>query len=214
MHIPNYHAEQRLEVLHQLMKTHPLGTLVTLEAGGLNANHLPIELIAPTPEAPFGTLRAHISRANNMWKNLDESVDALVSFQGPSAYITANWYDEKHLSGAEVPTYNYAVVHAHGSLRLIHDAQWLLTHLRGLSEIHEASQPLPWKISDAPADFIDKLVKGLVGIEIPVKRLEGKWKVSQNRTTRDQANVVAGLRATGTPEAVAMAALVERAGQN
>jgi transcriptional regulator len=208
MYIPAHYSEKRLEVLHQLVQEHPLGTLVTLEASGLNANHLPFELIAATPAAPFGTLRGHISRANPLWKNLQAQSEAMLIFQGPSAYITPNWYEEKRISGEEVPTYNYAVVHAHGQLELIHDAQWLLTHLHALSDIHEASQPLPWKVSDAPPAFIDKLVRGLVGIEIPIKRLEGKWKVSQKQSAQDKINMAAGLRATGGDDAVAMAALV------
>lgn len=212
MYIPAHYSEKRLAVLHQLMQQHPLATLVTLEASGLNANHLPFQLIEASAEAPFGTLRAHISRANPLWKNLQSEHQSMLIFQGPSAYITPNWYEEKHISGEEVPTYNYAVVHAHGQLKLIHDAQWLLKHLHALSDIHEASQTLPWKVDDAPAAFIDKLIRGLVGIEIPIQRLEGKWKVSQKQTAQDKLNVAAGLRAAAGDNAMAMAALVEQAG--
>jgi transcriptional regulator len=211
MYIPAHFAETRIEVLHQLILEHPLGTLVTMEHDGLNANHLPFLLIAPSPEAPLGTLQAHIARGNSLWKNVNPDVEALVAFQGPGAYITPSWYEEKELSGEVVPTYNYAVVHGHGTLRLIHDAQWLLTHLYALTNGQEADRSQPWKVSDAPAAYIDKLIRGLVGIEIPLSRLSGKWKVSQNKSAVDRANVTAGLQATGNPQLAAMAALVEKA---
>lgn len=209
MYIPNINAEDRLDVLHQLIQEHPLGTLVTLEASGLNANHLPFELVAPSAAAPFGTLRAHVARANPIWKNLDTSTEAIIIFQGPHAYISASWYEEKKISGKEVPTFNYAVVHAFGKIQLHEDPAWLMAHLHQLTDMHEVTQENPWQVSDAPKDYIEKLLKGIIGIEIPLTKISGKWKVSQNRNTQDARNVAAGLRARDKQNDAAMAALVE-----
>ena len=210
MYIPAHFAEQRIDVLHQLIQAHPLGTLVTLEPQGLNANHLPFEIAAPSAEAPFGTLRAHIARANPIWKNLATATDALIVFQGPQAYITPGWYEEKKRSGKVVPTYNYAVVHAHGPVKIIDDVQWLSALLQGLTSRYEAAQAAPWSISDAPEEYIQKMLAAIIGIEIPLTRISGKWKASQNRTAPDRASIAAGLRASAEPDAVAMAALMDR----
>ena len=209
MYIPTINAEDRLDVLHQLIQEHPLGTLVTLEASGLNANHLPFELVTPSAAAPFGTLRAHVARANPIWKNLDTSTEAIIIFQGPHAYISASWYEEKKISGKEVPTFNYAVVHAFGKIQLHEDPAWLMAHLHQLTDMHEVTQENPWQVSDAPKDYIEKLLKGIIGIEIPLTKISGKWKVSQNRNTQDARNVAAGLRARDKQNDAAMAALVE-----
>lgn len=211
MYLPAHFAEQRIEVLHQLIHAHPLGTLVTLEPQGLNANHLPFQISAPTDTAPFGSLRAHIARNNPLWQNLDTTTEALVVFQGPQAYITPSWYEEKALSGKVVPTYNYAVVHAHGPLRLIDDPKWLFSLLQSLTKRHEASQNTPWKIEDAPEDYLKKMLSAIIGIEIPLSRISGKWKVSQNRPALDSRNIATGLRASGEADAMAMATLVENA---
>lgn len=208
MYIPSHFAEGRLEVLHQLIRSHPLGTLVTLEQDGMNANHLPFEIAAPSADAPFGTLRAHIARSNPLWKNLHNTKEALVVFQGEQAYITPNWYEEKKLSGKVVPTFNYAVVHAHGSLRVVDDAQWLLSLLHRLTDQHEGKRASPWQVSDAPEDYLQKMLTAIIGIEIPLARLSGKWKVSQNRPQQDRLNIAAGLREDGDQTKAAMAALV------
>jgi transcriptional regulator len=200
MYQPAQHEESRLDVLHALIDAHPLGALVTHGATGLGADHIPFEIGAPSAGAPFGVLRGHVARANPLWRR---EADALVLFQGAQAYITPAWYEEKARTGKVVPTYNYAVVHGHGPLRAIHDAPWLLALLERLSARHEAAQAMPWRLDDAPPDYIAKLLAAIVGIEIPLTRIEGKWKVSQNHSARNKRTIAAGLGA-GHP----MAALV------
>lgn len=207
MYAPASFREERLEVLHGLMAAHPLGALVRLGDDGLCADHVPFEIAAPTPEAPFGTLRAHVARANPLWRAA--GADCMVIFQGPHAYITPAWYAEKQRSGKEVPTFNYAVVHAHGALRAIEDAGWLLGLVERLTARHEADQAAPWRVSDAPADYIGKLLKAIVGIEIPLTRLTGKWKLGQNRSLADQATMAQGLALDHQPGAAqALGALI------
>ena len=207
MYTPASFREERLEVLHGLMAAHPLGALVRLGDDGLCADHVPFEIAAPTPEAPFGTLRAHVARANPLWRAA--GADCMVIFQGPHAYITPAWYAEKQRSGKEVPTFNYAVVHAHGPLLAIEDAAWLLGLVERLTARHEADQAAPWRVSDAPADYIGKLLKAIVGIEIPLTRLTGKWKLGQNRSLADQATMAHGLALDHQPGAAqALGALI------
>lgn len=208
MYVPAHFAEQRLEVLQQLMHEHPLGSLVTLEPGGLNACHIPFEIAPASAEAPHGTLRAHIARNNPLWRNASAAIDALVIFQGPQAYITPSWYQEKQASGKVVPTYNYATVHAYGPLHIVDDAAWLHALLERLSQRHEATRARPWQLGDAPPDYIEKLLSAIIGIEIPLRRVSGSWKVSQNRSGVDRTTIAAGLRALGDADSVAMANLV------
>ena len=187
MYAPTHFEETRLDALHALVEAHPLGTLVTHSAEGLNADHIPFEIAAPTAGAPFGTLRAHVARANPLWRQA--GADVLVVFQGPSAYVSPSLYAEKPASGKVVPTYNYAVVHAHGALRAIEDPAWILALLERLTARHESARAAPWAVRDAPPEYIDALLKAIVGIEIPLDRLQGKWKLSQNRPPADQAAV-------------------------
>jgi transcriptional regulator len=208
MYIPRHFEESRLDVLHQLMRAEPLAMLVTMTSAGLNANHLPLEL-DPEP-APFGTLRGHVSRANDVWRSSDPAVEALVVFQGPQRYITPGWLPTKAETGKVVPTWNYVVVHAYGTPRFFDDPAWLRAHVERLTTIHEAGRAQPWQVSDAPEDYITGLVKGIIGFELPITRLAGKWKVSQNRAAVDRQGVVDGLRAGVTAADAAMAALVER----
>lgn len=210
MYTPAHFAETRPEVLRALIDAHPLGTLVTLGSAGLDANHIPFEFDpAPSAAAPHGTLRAHVARANPVWRDFAPDLDVLVIFQGSQAYITPSWYaDSKPAQGKVVPTWNYCTVHAHGPLRVIDDPAWLHAQIGRLVARHEAARPVTWHVADAPADFIAKQVAAIVGIEIPVTRLAGKWKVSQNRSAGDRAGVAAGLAGTGSDEARAMAALV------
>ena len=189
MYAPAHFEETRLDALHALIDAHPLGTLVTHSAAGLEADHIPFEIGAPTPEAPFGTLRAHVARANPLWRQAGAAV--MVVFQGPSDYVSPSLYVEKPVSGKVVPTYNYAVVHAHGVLRAIEEPAWILALLERLTTQHEAARAAPWSVRDAPPAFIDTLLKAIVGIEIPLARLQGKWKLSQNRPAVDQAAVAA-----------------------
>jgi transcriptional regulator len=208
MYIPRANEEKRIPVLHELIVAQPFASLVTLGTDGLFASHIPMVLEQDGSE--FGVLKAHISRANTQWRNLIPTIDALAIFSGEQQYISASWYPGIHEHGKEVPTWNYAVVHAYGPLLLREDPSWLLAHLESLTNIHEAASEQPWKVSDAPADYIQSQIKGIIGLELPIRRLEGKWKVSQNRNERDRLAVSEGLARRNTPESLAMKALVDR----
>lgn len=209
MYVPAHFEETRLEVLHDLVRNHPLATVVTLDRDGLNANHIPMEL-DPEP-MPLGTLRGHVSRANPMWEHFSSDVAALVIFQGPEIYITPSWYQTKQESGKVVPTWNYAVVHAYGPLRIVEDPIWLRALVERLTHRNEAQRAEPWEVADAPGDYIEGQLRGIVGIEIPIARLLGKWKVSQNRPESDRKGVTKGLQELGKSDAACMAELVDRA---
>ncbi|MSU25070.1 MAG: FMN-binding negative transcriptional regulator [Opitutus sp.] len=210
MYNPSHFEETRPAILHDLVVTHPLGALVTLTTTGLDANHLPFELAATA--GPLGTLRGHVARANRVWQDFSRDIDVLVIFQGPSAYITPSWYETKKETGKVVPTYNYCTVHAHGPLRVIDDREWLRGMVTRLTQRFESTRSAPWAVADAPPDFIDQQLAAIVGIEIPIARIVGKWKVSQNRPA-DRAKVEASLRAQGTADSAAMAELVCGFGQ-
>jgi transcriptional regulator len=206
MYIPKFNEETRVPVLDQLMRSHPLASLVTMGSSGLFATHLPVVLHRDSDR--HAVLRGHLSRANQQWREYDPSVSALAIFAGPQHYITPNWYPEKAVTGKVVPTWNYAVVHAYGALRVIEDPAWLLTHLNLLTDTHEASSPAPWRVSDAPAGYVESIAKGIVGIELTIERLEGKWKVSQNQTEQTRVSVADGLAGLDTEASLAMRALV------
>jgi transcriptional regulator len=208
MYLPSHFEETRVDILHQLIRSHPLGALVTVGADGLNANHIPFE-IDPDP-APFGTLRAHVARANPVWREFSKEVEPLAIFQGPQIYITPSWYQTKKETGKVVPTFNYVVVHAYGSMRVFEDTDWLRKFVGGLTDRFEASRAKPWAVTDAPEQFIATQLRAIVGIEIRLTRLLGKWKTSQNRPAADQEGVVAGLRESDDALAQAMASAVER----
>ncbi|HEX4037623.1 MAG TPA: FMN-binding negative transcriptional regulator [Acidobacteriaceae bacterium] len=207
MYIPQANRETRVPVMHELISAYPFGTLITAGNSGLIASHIPIVLEQDGSE--LGTLRAHIARANPQWSDFTPSIDALAIFSGPHHYISASWYPGAKEDGAEVPTWNYVVVHAYGPLRVVESPEWLLAHLVSLVDIHEAGSANPWKVSDAPAEFIHQQMRGIVGLEMPIRRLEGKWKVSQNRNGRDRSAVSEGLADLGTPESLIMKKLVE-----
>lgn len=207
MYIPSQFEQPDIQVMHELIRNRPLATLVTLGANGINANHIPLHF-SPTPE-PFGVLRGHIARANPLWRDLASDVETLAIFHGPDAYISPSWYATKQEAGKVVPTWNYAVVHAYGSLRIIDDAVWVRAQLEALTQQQEAAFPEPWAVSDAPEEFTVKLLEAVVGIEMVITRLTGKWKVSQNQPPQNQHSVVQGLNAGGQSEAAAMAALVD-----
>jgi len=207
MYVPKHFSEARVEVLHELIRAHPLAAIVTLTPGGLAANHVPLE-IDPDPP-PYGTLRGHVARANPMWRELVPDVQALAIFQGPQIYVSPSSYATKRETGKVVPTWNYAVVHARGALRVIDDRAWLRGFVERLTNRHEAGRSDPWKVTDAPSEFVEQMLAAIVGIEIPVARLAGKWKVSQNRPARDREGVVERLTQEGTDDAVAMAHLVK-----
>ena len=207
MYIPRHNEEKRVSVMHSLIVSRPLGTLVTLGASGLFASHIP--MILEDDGSQFGVLKGHISRANTQWRDFVPTVEALAIFAGHQHYISPNWYPGTKEHGREVPTWNYVVVHAYGPLTVIQDHYWLLTNVEKLTNNHEAASPNPWKVSDAPEDFIKSQLNGIVGLELPIRRLEGKWKVSQNRSERERNGVVDGLSRLNTPESLAMKALVE-----
>jgi transcriptional regulator len=194
VYVPTHFEESRTEILHALIRAHPLAALVSLTPDGLTANHLPFE-IDPDP-APFGTLRGHLARANPHWRTLGDA-PALAIFQGPSAYVSPAWYATKRETGKVVPTWNYAVVHAHGPVRVVDDRDWLRAFLIRLTDRHEAGRPDPWTLTNAPADYIESQLAAIFGIEMPIDRLEGKWKVSQNRSPDDRNGVVEGLLREG-----------------
>jgi transcriptional regulator len=203
MYLPVHFEETRTPVLHDLLRAHPLATWVVQGADGLVVNHIPFLIDAD--RGPFGTLVGHVARANPVWRQLAASVAV---FQGPQAYVSPNWYPSKHAHGKAVPTWNYAVVHAHGTPRAVDSRDALLDIVTRLTQAQEAGQAAPWAVSDAPADFIEQMLKAIVGIEMPIERLVGKWKVSQNRSEADRLGTEAGLRHQGEAQALAMAALV------
>ncbi len=209
MYSPAHFKEERPELLHQLVREHPLGLLITLGDQGLEANPIPFLLDVDTSGQPV--LRAHVARANPVWREARGDVDTLVVFQGPQAYISPNWYATKAENGKAVPTWNYITVQARGRLVVRDDATWLRELVSRLTLRHETSQARPWALGDAPPDYIDTMLRAIVGIEIPLTALHGKWKVSQNHPAVNREGVARGLRAQGGEPSSAMAAAVERA---
>jgi len=207
MYVPRHFAETRVEVLHELIRRHPLGTLVVAAADGLEASHVPFE-IDPEP-APFGTLRCHVARANPIWQQISADRPVLVVFQGEEGYVSPSWYVGKQEHGKVVPTWNYAAVHAYGIANAVQDAAWLRRMVEDLTNRHEQVRADPWHVSDAPADYVEKLLGAIVGIEIPVKRMLGKWKFSQNRSAADRQGVITGLERDGTAAQVDVAAVIK-----
>jgi transcriptional regulator len=212
MYVPALFEESRPEVLHELIHAHPLATVVTLSADGINANHIPLHLCRD--QGPFGALRGHVARTNPMWSDRVDDVEALAIFHGPGTYISPSWYATKREHGKVVPTWNYAVVHARGPLRVIDDPAWLRTQLEALVSRHEASSKAPWSITDAPSDFIARMIESIVGFEIVISKLSGKWKMSQNQPAANRAGVVEGLRQRAEASALEVAHLVEEASRN
>ncbi len=201
MYLPAYFRQDRPEVLHAFMRAHPLATLIVAGADGLTANLVPME--AGAEPAPHGTLRAHVARANPLWRALAQGAAALAVFQGPQGYVSPGWYPSKAEHAKVVPTWNYALVQARGPVRVIEDAAWLRGQVERLTALHEGAGPQAWRVDDAPADFIDKMLAGIVGLEMTLTSLEGKFKASQNRPEPDRAGVLDGLRrrdATGDAE--------------
>ena len=206
MYLPKLFEERRPEILHSFIREHPFGAFVVMTADGLDANHIPFE-IDPEP-APFGTLHCHVSRANRVWRDFSPDTEALAIFQGPNTYITPTWYPSKHETGKDVPTWNYIVVHARGPLRVIDDPKHVRAHLEKLVARNEAGRPEPWHITDAPADYIDKQISLIVGLEMRLTSLVGKWKLGQNRTLPDRHGMLKGLTEEGSPDTAAVAAAV------
>ncbi|KLK93189.1 transcriptional regulator [Microvirga vignae] len=210
MYQPPHFREDRLEVQHALIKAHPLGLLVTHGSTGLLANPTPFVLDATA--SPHGTLRAHLSRANPQWRDFDPDQEALVVFQGTETYITPSWYEAKREHGKVVPTWNYAIVQTYGRMRVMDGSDWLLKQITAMTSAQESTRAEPWAVNDAPADFLAAQLKGIVGVEIEITRIEGKWKVSQNRSEADRRGVATGLRTLGDEGARHMADLVDKRG--
>lgn len=195
MYLPQYFKESRIETLHAMMHARPLAALVTLCDSGLVANHIPIETLADP--APFGTLRGHIARANPLWRDYRSDSEALAIFQGPQVYISPSFYPLKKQTGEVVPTWDYAVVHARGTLRFVQDAAWLHALVVRLTNSHEASREAPWQVGDAPPPYIEKMLSLIVGFELTITDLTGKWKLSQNHPVANRQGVVEGLASAG-----------------
>ncbi|OHX37042.1 transcriptional regulator [Methylomonas sp. LWB] len=203
MYIPKHFDEPRTEVMQALMRDYPLATLVTLAADGLNANHIPLQLT--DDGSAYGKLSGHIARSNPLWTDFDQQTEVLAVFQSENSYISPSWYASKPQTGKVVPTWNYATVHAYGKLRIIDDPAWIRRQLEDMTAAFEAGFPEPWSVADAPADFTERLITQIVGIEISVTRLQGKWKISQNQPPENQSSVITALHESGQP---AMANLV------
>jgi transcriptional regulator len=196
MYVPAHFAETRKEVLHACIARHPFGTLITHGTSGLDANHIPFELAAG--EGELGVLRAHVARANPVWQAVANGDEVLVVFHAGDAYISPNWYPSKHEFHKQVPTWNYVVVHAHGRITILDDERYVRGLVGRLTRTHEASQPKPWKMGDAPKDYVDTMLKAIVGVQIDITRLVGKNKLSQNREARDIRGAAEALKSRGS----------------
>ncbi len=208
MYVQDIFKETRPELLHKLMCEYPLASLVALTPDGLEANNVPFE-VDPMP-GPLGTLRCHVGRANPFVQNYLPDAESLVIFQGPNAYISPRWYVNGQKSGKVLPGWNYAVVHAYGRLRIVDDKEWLMKHLRELAKRNEAGHEKPWELQDAPPDFVEKSAEFIVGLEITITRLVGKWQVSQQRTAADRESVSAALLLENKPSAAGVAELIRQ----
>jgi transcriptional regulator len=208
VYLPQHFAESDTDAMHGVIREFPLGTLITMGPDGLAANHVPFILDPRT--APNGRLLAHVARNNPVWQEHDPEIGALVVFQAADAYISPNWYPSKQESGEVVPTWNYVVVHVYGSIIVHEDAKWIRGQAGTLTKQQESGQPRPWKMADAPPPFTAGNLEKIVGIEIPIDRLIGKSKASQNRTEADRNGAIASLRQTGDPGDAAMADHMEK----
>ena len=211
MYLPAHFEEKRLDVLHAFVTAHPFGLLVTEGADGPVANGVPF-VLDPGGAGGLGTLRAHVARSNPVWREAQPGNRALVVFQGPQAYVSPGWYPSKAEHGKVVPTWNYVIVQARGTLRAVDDAAWLRAFVTRLTERHEAPRTQPWAVADAPGDFVETMLRAIVGIEIELTALTGKWKVSQNRSAADRDGTVRGLEDLGDDNARRLAAQVARPG--
>lgn len=208
MYVPKHFEERDTPVLHSLIRSHPLGAWVTHAGQSLLVNHIPF--LVDSDRGEHGTLMGHVARANPVWNSFSKEMASLVIFQGAQTYISPSWYPTKHAHGKAVPTWNYVVVHVEGVPRAIEDKNWLLEHVTRLSDLHESGSAVPWSVSDAPRDYIDTMLKAIVGIEIPIRAVVGKWKTSQNRSLPDKLGTIAGLYERGDAASKEMAALVQK----
>lgn len=198
MYIPAHFAIERPEQMHAIIEQHPLGALVTSGTDGLDANHIPFEF--DPNQGPFGALTAHVARANPVWQQCKDGAEVLVIFRGNESYISPNWYPSKHETHRQVPTWNYEVVHVHGRLSVMDEERFVRGVVARLTRTHESSEPKPWKMGDSAPEYIDGMLKAIVGIEVAITRMEGKAKLSQNREPRDRLNAADTLMAKGAKE--------------
>jgi transcriptional regulator len=195
MYIPPHFAQTQPEALHALIRSHPLGVLVTHGPGGLDADHIPFEFDPAI--GPLGLLSAHVARANPVWQRCPTGTEVMVVFRGPEAYISPSWYPSKHEAHRQVPTWNYEVVHAHGTLTVRDDERFVRGLVAKLTRRHEAAEPQPWKMGDSAPEFIDNMLRNIVGIEVALTSLVGKSKLSQNKDARDRQGAADTLAARG-----------------
>jgi transcriptional regulator len=208
MYQPPHFREDDIEFQHALIRAHPLGLLITSGASGLIANSIPVHLDAAASEK--GTLRLHLARANPQWRDIEAGAEPLIVFQGANSYVTPSWYETKRETGKVVPTWNYAMVQVRGTARVIDDADWLMAQISALTRQHEEPREKPWAVGDAPEAYIRAHMRGIIGVEIEIAAIEGKWKVSQNRPVADREGVAAGLDDAG--DQAEMTGLVRRYG--
>ena len=195
MYVPAHFDESRTEVLHALIAQHPFGILVTHGRSGLDANHVPFALDAGAGR--LGVLNAHVARANPVWQDVADGDEVLVVFRPGHAYVSPNWYPSKHETHRQVPTWNYVVVHAHGRIAIRDDERYVRSVVARLTRTHEAGQPRPWKMGDSPPEFIDTMLRAVVGVQVEITRLVGKAKLSQNKEPRDLLGAAQALKAQG-----------------
>ena len=208
MYLPAAFEETDERVLREFIRAHPLATFVSIDRDELCANHFP--MLLETGDDGKRVLRGHVARANALWQGLGSGARALAIFHNAGVYVTPSWYPSKQESGRVVPTWNYVAVHVSGNARAVDDPQWLRSFLTRLTDANESARAVPWKITDAPADHIERQLKAIVGIEVAITQIAGKWKVSQNRTAKDAQGVVAGLREQGDAASLTMAEWVAR----
>lgn len=211
MYLPKHFEQQDLESLTALLKAYPLGALVTQQDGALEANHIPFALEGGL--AVGSKLIGHVAKGNPVWKNDSTEQESLVIFQGPEAYITPNWYPSKQVHHQVVPTYNYAVVHVYGVLSVTHDEALKRKIVTDLTQTMETARQSTWRISDAPVDYIEKMLNAIVGIELTITRIQAKWKVTQNRDTADRDGVADGLNVSGASERDVRMSQIVRSGK-
>ncbi len=208
MYLPPAFREEDLPTIHAEMQKIQLATLVTVTGSGMVATHLPLMLDSSAGD--YGTLYGHVARGNTQWSGNLAEVEALAIFTASGAYVTPNWYPSKHETGKVVPTWMYAAIHAYGKVKFIDDAEWLRDVVTRLTDKHEADSANPWKVTDAPPDYIDAQLARIVGVELPISRLEGKWKFDQRSSQPDRVGILAGLEASGTPGNLEAAGVMRR----
>jgi len=209
VYTPSHFEESRKSILHSMMRAYPLATLITQSSLGVSAEHIPL-LLSDSSESE-GVLQGHVARANPLWKSIADGCNVLAIFHGPNGYVSPSWYPSKKEHGKVVPTWNYLVVHARGKIRWTEEASWLRQHLEVATKSHEDSDR-PWHLSDAPSEFVDRMLLAIVGFEISISSLEGKWKLSQNRNREDRLGVIAGLKEQSSASAAEMLYWMEDGG--